>query len=75
MLDKTVRSLLVSTQQRADQRGNFKAVTVYSFFLGANGPFTLEYPAGADTEAKVQADVLELCTKLRAMGALDYAGA
>lgn len=70
MLNQNVQHMQVTTQTRFDPRGNPYAITQYSFFLGQNGPFTLEYKRGEDTEQKVTADIQALCSKLVMVGAL-----
>ncbi len=69
-MDPNVSNLRVTPQVRFDQRGDVTQVTQYSFFLGKNGPFTLEYTAGKDTPEQVSADICALVAKLQAVGAL-----
>jgi len=60
----------VTTATRFDARGTPVTKAVYSYFLGANGPFTDEFIEGQDTPEAVNAAIAARVAKLIAVGAL-----
>jgi hypothetical protein len=65
----------VSTATRFDPRGNSYTVTQYSYFLGANGPFTEELAGTENTPEKVSELIAARVAHLQAVGALPAAAA
>lgn len=70
MVDPATEHLTVTTNTRFPKTGKAVSVKTYSFYLGDNGPFKLEYTAGQDTPEKIEADIAAEAAKLRALGAL-----
>jgi hypothetical protein len=63
----------VTTATRFDPRGNPYTVTLYSYFLGTNGPFTEELAGAENTPEKVSELIAARVAHLQAVGALPMA--
>jgi hypothetical protein len=73
-MDANVRHMQVQQITKFDGRGNPEKHVQYSYFLGANGPFTDDYKDGEDSPDVVNAGVAARVAKLQAVGALPTPG-
>jgi hypothetical protein len=69
-MDSSVKGLTASGTVKADATGRIFPAVKYTYFVGANGPFTEVYFAGQDTAERVTADVQARVNQLRALGAV-----
>lgn len=74
MSDELIRNLRV-TEQTVFEPGTGTVVTkrLYSFSVGTNGPFTLEFRKGEDVPERVRAAMDKVVADLRAVGAITAA--
>ena len=72
-VDKELHDLKVEQRARLDLHGDPYKVNVYTYYLGANGPFSFELPSDEAEPEKVEAKIAEQCAHLRAIGALPAA--
>ena len=69
-----VQNLQVTTGAVPDQRGNFKTVTTYSYFIQGHGPFEDVFQDGEDTKEAVLAAREARFQKLIDVGAISANG-
>lgn len=70
MIDPALHDVKVQETSSATPAGAFVKVTRYTFYIGNNGPFSLEYPAGQDHSQQFTQDVQAKVNYLRSVGAL-----
>jgi hypothetical protein len=69
-MDPLVQGLTASGTVKVDATGRIFPAVKYTYFVGANGPFTETYFQGQDTPDKVTADIQARVNALRALGAV-----
>jgi hypothetical protein len=69
-MEPCVRGLTAAGTVKADATGRIFPAVKYTYFVGANGPFTETYFQGQDTPGRVEADIQQRVNNLRALGAV-----